>query len=310
MEAARLAAAFITGLGSTTLGTTEAIIMTGTSLSRRPKADHRSPLIRLRCRLEENGRLRRAIRSPGRPQYRHDRCPPSLQHPEFQLVDNLLMNSKTADFAASKKEVSAKQGLFEPLALLLLSLATIGTAWCSFQAAAWGGASQRLTNQSAASGRRAASAELQSYQLALLDVLLFSQYVNARAATNEPLSQFYVARFRGEAKKAFDAWITTKPFENTNAPAHPFVTNLYRPRLLEEAQAAEAESQRLWQQAGEAGRTGRGYVLITVLLASALFCGGTASKFERSWIRRAVLALGLAAFVFAAERLVLLPMQL
>lgn len=73
---------------------------------------------------------------------------------------------------------------------------------------------------------------------------------------------------------------------------------------------AEADSQRLWQQAGEAGRTGRSYVLITVLLASALFCAGTASRFETVWIRRAVLALGLAAFVFAAARLLLLPIQL
>jgi hypothetical protein len=66
----------------------------------------------------------------------------------------------------------------------------------------------------------------------------------------------------------------------------------------------------LWERAGEAGRTSRSYILITVLLASALFCGGTAAKFEQLWIRRAVLALGLAAFIFAAERLFLLPTQL
>jgi hypothetical protein len=104
--------------------------------------------------------------------------------------------------------------------------------------------------------------------------------------------------------------MATRPFENTNAPAHPFVTNLYQPRLLEDARLAEAESQGLWERAGEAGRTSRSYILITVLLASALFCGGTAAKFEQLWIRRAVLALGLAAFIFAAERLFLLPTQL
>ena len=104
--------------------------------------------------------------------------------------------------------------------------------------------------------------------------------------------------------------MATQPFENSNAPAHPFATNLYQPRLLEESRVAEAESQKLWQQAGDAGRNSRGYVLITVLLASALFCGGTAAKFDAIWIRRAVLALGLAAFVFAVARLVLLPIQL
>ena len=146
--------------------------------------------------------------------------------------------------------------------------------------------------------------------MGVLDVILFRQYVNARASSNEALARFYAQRFRGDAKTAFDAWMATRPFENPNAPAHPFVTNLYQPRQLENARAAEAESQRLWQEAGNAGRNSRGYVLITVLLASALFCGGTASKFEATWIRRAVLALGLAAFVFAAARLLLLPVQL
>lgn len=204
----------------------------------------------------------------------------------------------------------SKQLMFEPVALLLLSLATVGTAWCSYQAASWAGMSQRMTNQSAAFSRLAVTDQLQSYQMALLDVLLFSQHINARAATNESLARFYSDRFRGEAKTAFEAWMATQPFENPSAPPHPFVTNLYQPRLLAEARNAEAESQRLWQQAGDGGRTSRGYVLITVLLASALFCGGTAAKFEALWIRRSVLALGLAAFVFAVQRLVLLPVQL
>jgi hypothetical protein len=203
-----------------------------------------------------------------------------------------------------------RHALFEPLALVLLSLATVGTAWCSYQATVWGGVSQRLMNLSAASGRNAVTDQLQSYQMALMDVLLFSQHINARASSNEPLGRFYAERFRGEAKSAFDAWMATRPFENSNAPAHPFVTNFYQPQLLAEAAKAENESQRLWQQANEAGRTGRGYVLITVLLASALFCGGTAAKFEALWVRRSILALGLAAFLFAVQRLLLLPTQL
>jgi hypothetical protein len=205
---------------------------------------------------------------------------------------------------------SSKRALFEPVALVLLSLATVGTAWCSYQAASWGGVSQRTMNMSAAASRRGVADQLQAYQVALLDVLLFSQHINARASSNEALSRFYSDRFRGEAKTAFVAWMATQPFENANAPAHPFVTNLYKPRLLGEAQLAEDESQRLWQQAGEAGRTSRSYVLVTVLLATVLFCSGTASKFELPWIRRAVLALGLAAFIFAAARLFLLPIQL
>src|SRR5258705_4534474 len=207
-------------------------------------------------------------------------------------------------------EAAPKHALSEPVVLVLLSLATVGTAWCSFQAASWGGVAQGTMNLSTASSRNAVVAQLQNSQMGLLDVLLFSQYINARAGSNETLARFYADRFRGEAKTAFESWMATQPFENAGAPPHPFVTNLYRPRLLDEARLEEAQSQRLWQQAGEAGRTSRSYVLITVLLASALFCGGTASKFETLWIRRSVLALGMGAFVFAAARLLVLPIKL
>ncbi len=203
-----------------------------------------------------------------------------------------------------------KHVLFEPVALALLSLATVGTAWCSFQAATWGGVSQRNMNLSAAASRRAVTAQLQNTQLGLLDIALFSEYINARASSNETLARFYADRFRTEAKSAFAAWMATRPFENPDAPPHPFVTNFYQPRLLQDARQAEDESQRLWVTAGEAGRTSRGYVLITVLLASVLFCAGTASKFDKLWARRAVVLLGLAAFTFAAIRLLGLPVQL
>lgn len=203
-----------------------------------------------------------------------------------------------------------RRAVFEPIALVLLSLATVGTAWCSFQSATWGGLSQRLSNLSAAMSRSAAAAQLQASQLALMDVLLFSQYVNARNSGDAKLSSFYSDRFRAEAKVAFDAWMKENPFENKSAPPHPFGPDLYKPKLLEDARAAESESQGLWQRAGEAGRTSRSYVMVTVLLASALFCGGTASKFETRWVRVAVVAVGLAAFLFAGGRMLSLPVQL
>ena len=51
----------------------------------------------------------------------------------------------------------------------------------------------------------------------------------------------------GDATVAFDAWLAARPFENPDAPPHPFVTNLYQPRLLTEAREAEAESARMAQ---------------------------------------------------------------
>ncbi len=211
--------------------------------------------------------------------------------------------------ASARTPAAGQHPLFEPLALILLSLATVGTAWCSFQAAAWGGAGQAAINRATAASRIAITHQLMSSQLAVLDVLLFSQYVNAQASSNEPLARFYAERFRAEAKSAFDAWMATDPFANPAAPPHPFVTNLYQPRLLLAAEAAHAETAREFGAAGEAGRTSRSYILVTVVLACALFCGGTASRFDQPLSRRIVLALGLSAFGLAAVRLLALPVM-
>src|SRR5262245_23489317 len=234
----------------------------------------------------------------------------SSPEPEIQNREAEMRSQTSGQPSSTPGDTQENRGAFEPLVLVLLSLATVGTAWCSFEAAAWGGTATGAMNQSTALSRKAAADELQSSQVTLLDVLLFSQYVNARASSNETLARFYSERFRGEAKSAFEAWMATQPLQNTNAMPHPFVPQFYHPRLLEEARQAEAESQIFFQKAGEAGRTSRSYILITVLLACALFCGGTAPKFEKLWIRRAVLALGLAIFVFAGARLLLLPAQL
>jgi hypothetical protein len=208
------------------------------------------------------------------------------------------------------EKAKPRLALFETIALVLLSMATIGTAWCSYQAASWSGVAQGLANRSAAASRKAAAVELQAQQVAILDVLLFSQYINARLTSNATLSAFYAARFRDEAKTAFDAWMQTQPFENPAAPPHPFTPAFYQPRLLTQSREAAIEGQSLSEQAGNAGRTSRNYVLITVLLASALFSGGTASKFETGWVRRAVVILGMTAFLFAVEQLWRLPIQL
>jgi hypothetical protein len=212
--------------------------------------------------------------------------------------------------AANGQKPKVKHPAFEPIALVLLSLATVGTAWCSYQAAVWSGVSQRTMNMSAAVSRRSVTAQLQSYQLAALDVMLFSEYVNARANSNVALANFYATRFRADAKVAFDKWIAMQPFKNSNAPPHPFVTNLYQPKLLLQSRDDEIQAEQFWQKAGEAGRNSRNYVLLTVSLAAALFFSGTASKFQTGWIHQAVLLLGLCAFLFAAIRLLSLPVQL
>jgi hypothetical protein len=194
---------------------------------------------------------------------------------------------------------SRRYVLFDAIAVVLLSLATVGTAWCSYQATAWGSRSSKLSSRSVLRAHDATTSRLKANQLFLLDAFLLSQYVNAHNASNESLARIYEGQFRPELKEAFHAWLQTRPFENTNAPPNPFVTNLYRPLQVLEADRIDAESDRLWSQAEQADEVSRRYILTTVLLAAALFFGGTAPQMKTPRGRRAVLWLGLLV-LFAA----------
>jgi hypothetical protein len=60
-------------------------------------------------------------------------------------------------------------------------------------------------------------------QQATIHTAMFMEVLAAKQADNEQLANFYVERFPPDVRKAYDAWLTQRPFENPNADPHPFV---------------------------------------------------------------------------------------
>src|SRR6201997_1107984 len=139
------------------------------------------------------------------------------------------------------KEHERKQWV-EPVAALLMALATLSTAWCSFESAAWTRQSNRLMNEFNTLERRAGVLSLQGMQQATIHTAMFTEVLAAKQAGNEQLANFYVERFPPEMRKAYDAWLAEKPFENPNADPHPFVPNLYEMRGTQEADKLAADA--------------------------------------------------------------------
>jgi hypothetical protein len=136
---------------------------------------------------------------------------------------------------------------------------------------------------------------------------MFMRLLAAQHDGNEKLASFYVERFPPDVRKAYDAWLAQKPFENPAADAHPFVPNLYEVRGGAEAVAARADSVRRIAEAREAGNRSGQYLANTVLFATVLFFAGTAGKFEQPRVRLFAAAFGVALFVFAGIRMLLMP---
>jgi hypothetical protein len=195
----------------------------------------------------------------------------------------------------------------EPVVAVLMALTTIGTAWCSYESATWTRQSNRLMNESNALERRAALLDVQGSQALIIHASMFMQLLAAQHAGNQQLASFYAERFPPDVKKAYDAWLAEKPFENRGADAHPFVPNLYQVRGTAEAAAAKADAERRVVAAREAGNRSGQYLANTVLFATVLFFAGTAGKFEQSRVRLFAATFGVALFAFAVIRMLVMP---
>src|SRR4029453_5461460 len=209
--------------------------------------------------------------------------------------------------APLNQEPQEKKKWVEPVTALLMALATLSTAWCGYQSAAWTRQSNRLMNEFNTLERRAGLLTIQGMQQAKIHTGMFMQALAAHQAGNDKLLNFYVERFPPELRKAYDAWIAEKPFENPNADPHPFVPKLYVTPGTREAADATAKAADSQQEARKAGSISGQYLANTVLFATVLFFASASGKFEQRRVRVVAFAFAVAVFMFAVLRTLMLP---
>src|SRR5438094_1256903 len=208
---------------------------------------------------------------------------------------------------SSNREPQEKKKWVEPVTALLMALATLSTAWCSYQSAAWTRQSNRLMNEFNALERRAGLLTVQGMQQATIHTGMFMQALAAHQAGDDKLVSFYVERFPPELRKAYDAWLAQKPFENPNADPHPFVPRLYQTPGTREAADANAKAANSIEQARKAGTVSGQYLANTVLFATVLFFASASGKFEQRRVRVVAFAFAVSVFLFAVVRTAMLP---
>jgi len=215
---------------------------------------------------------------------------------------------KPSDLQVVRDREAPRKGWVEPIVALLMALTTVGTAWCSYQSAAWTRQSNRLMNEFNALERRAGLLSVQGMQQATIHTSMFMEVLAAKQAGDEQLANFYVERFPPDVRKAYDAWLAQRPFENPSADPHPFVPNLYEPRGTREAADATAKGAISLQEARGAGSVSGQYLANTVLFATVLFFASASGKFEQRRVRSLAFIFAVAVFLFALVRTAMLPL--
>jgi len=192
--------------------------------------------------------------------------------------------------------------LLEVLAVALLGVATIGSAWCGYQATRWNGEENDLARRSGALQVEAARQFGLATQVVSYDSNMISQYANAASADDRDLMRFYrETLIRPELLPLVDRW--EQQIAAGTTPENLLDDEDYLAEQLGPYRATEAEAQDLSVQAQSAGDEADDYVLTTLILASALFFAGLTTSFRVRLARLLLLGGSVLLIAYAASRL-------
>ncbi|MGH9921917.1 MAG: hypothetical protein ACRD38_04115 [Nitrososphaerales archaeon] len=198
----------------------------------------------------------------------------------------------------------------ELMAAVLIAVVIVATAWSAYQATLWGGIQVFLLRDVSSAGMQFTLKTIQQGQRTAFDSIIFIEYINALHNNDTELSNFYLARVRPELRVAIEAWLETKPFENPDAPPHPFVMKEYDRTFAAEAEQFAKQADLKLEEAQQANQNSDNYVLLTVLYASVLFVGSIITKFSSRQLRLIVLIAGLVIFSMATVMLISMPVAM
>lgn len=192
-------------------------------------------------------------------------------------------------------------------ATIILSLATLASAWCAYQSTLWGSAETFGLVAMARASREASEDRLVAAHQRSFDGFLFLAYAAARAEGSSEREAFLYQRLRPEMRRALDAWLETRPFDDPQAPPHPFQPQWYSLALEQEGDLQEEESHRMFALAQQMNRTSDTYVMLTVLFSSTLFFGGMAGTFHSRALKRLFGIIAGAMFLIVTGYMLTLP---
>ncbi|MGE3600830.1 MAG: hypothetical protein AB7N70_35370, partial [Dehalococcoidia bacterium] len=196
----------------------------------------------------------------------------------------------------------------EVFAIIVLSLGTIGSAWGVYQSSSWNSKQSDLFNAANVARIESSKETTMATATIVYDVTLVAQSAAAVATGQTDLQQFYREKlFRPEFLPVVDRWLAEAGGDPT-AVRNLVENEEYINDLLSKPRELEDEAQRLSVEAERASRIGDDYILVTVILATALFFAGTASSLSSIPLRIALLSIATLSLAVGAARLASLPL--
>lgn len=195
----------------------------------------------------------------------------------------------------------------ELIAILLLSVTAILTAWTGFQASKWSGAMSISFSQASTNRIQAARLEATANRKLSVQVALFTQWLQAYQARDTELTEFLQARFPEPLATVFPAWLGARPLMNPSAPQTPFDMEAYVIPESVRARAADVAADRKFDEALRNNQRGDNYTVLTIGFATVLFFAALSERMRRRSAQWALLCIGGFGFVLLAIVLASFP---
>jgi hypothetical protein len=218
-------------------------------------------------------------------------------------------NIEIATHLNEREESEAREGhvILEILEALVLAIVAIATAWSGYQAALWTGHQSELYGEASKLRVQAEGASNAANQERLYNASTVVEWLKAEAQGQKKLSDLFEKRFLPEFRPAFEAWKTTDPLNNPDAPAGPQLMTAYRSSKTDEAARLNTQATEVFEQGTHGREIADLYVRATVTLATVLLLIAISQRFKTRGVRVAMLLTAALLLCFPVYHILTLP---
>lgn len=195
----------------------------------------------------------------------------------------------------------------ELVAVVLISVTTILTAWTAFQASKWGGEMSINFSQASAARIDAARYESNANRQASVQVALFTQWLNAETYSNTDLADFLRDSFPEPLATATSDWLDERTADDQAAPKTPFDMPTYVLTDARRAADEQASAEQKSAQALTSNRNSDNYTVLTILFATVLFFAAVSNRVKKPLSSWTLIGVAVVVFMGSVTVLAALP---
>ena len=195
----------------------------------------------------------------------------------------------------------------EIIGTVLLSIASLVVAWCTYQSTLWNGEQDFRMAEANICYRRANEFTVLAAQQREIDGSITLSFVEAVIDKRQDRINYYLKRGDAQLASILSNWLATNPLQNTSSPSNPLNMEAYK-RLMQvsknSSDSAMRKAEELWKEAKRNNTFSDRYTLFTVIFSLVVFLCAVGTKLTR--IKVAYTCLIFASSIFLITLILLI----